>query len=558
MSGIARMIVVVFVATVVAWPARVWAEAEAEATEIPSFLIGFSRSVPAVGDKVEARLYMDAPAGREVEIASPDGGTVVRKSNADGCFQWSPRRYGKYTFRAGDVTDTIWVTADRLYFFVWDATVVRRYVTHVLKPKDVDRATQWQRRGVDLLNWAGGEYLSREKDFGDKAFTKSEDWLANWSQASLDADFDGITIDEIYVSDRPLMAELCRSVLDFRQTAGDAFDILPFFSGIEWDAVGPMWDLREAQAPCMEENYWGGEVVYTKRWADVCLFNMDRLGAVLSQAPGFFLDEPRRGPQTVAEFRADIALCRRIAPEMRGISLFNAYGFREADHVADEVIEDYFFKPVIHLHPRDGQLMVQNIGNEDTLEGAHLEYLADDAVLQQCMIAILAPYEETALAIPAKAKQVRLNLPSGMNHVYEGGLFDLPENLAPLQVTECSIEQGATVKMDADERVTVEVRFNKPVVYSGATSVWLKGTAAGMVAVKEIVLGNDSKSLTIDLGALPEDRYSLRLLSGPNHFRDNDGHSLDGSGNGFCENAPGLFKDSDHFAVDFRVARTRP
>ena len=57
---------------------------------------------------------------------------------------------------------------------------------------------------------------------------------------------------------------------------------------------------------------------------------------------------------------------------------------------------------------------------------------------------------------------------------------------------------------------------------------------------------------------LPEDRYSLRLLSGNTHFKDDAGNPLDGSGNGFCERRPGhygLFKNVDHFAVDFRLER---
>ena len=107
--------------------------------------------------------------------------------------------------------------------------------------------------------------------------------------------------------------------------------------------------------------------------------------------------------------------------------------------------------------------------------------------------------------------------------------------------------------MDENAHLDVEVTFNKPAARCKPSFVWLKGASVGMVQVETVELSKDKKSLTIKMGRLPEDRYSLRLLSGREHFRDNEGNPLDGSGNGSCENAPGLFKDSDHFAVDFRV-----
>jgi len=522
-----------------------------DAPEAPTLVIGFSKSVPAVGDRVEVRLYLDSPGGRDVGVTCPDGAVLTRTTGPDGCFSWYPRRYGRYVFRAGDCSETVWVTAGQMYFFVWDTTIFRRNASHALRPRDANCAAAWRRRGVKLVNWAGGEYLTREKDFGDKAFKKSADWLENWSKDSLDKDCDGIAIDEIYVSSNQPMDELCKAVLEFRKRAGRGFDILPFFSGIEWDAVGPMWDLRDAEAPCMEENYWGGEEVYGKRWADVRLFRLDEIGTVLSQAPGFFLDEKRRGPRTIEEFRADIALCRRLAPEMRGISLFNAYNFREADRAADSAIEDYFFKPVVHLHPRNGDLMAQNIGNDDIREGGAVEFLKGGDVLGTASIPALIPGQDAALKVPPGAEIARLKLPEGVNHVYEGGQFRLPENMNPLQVERCSLKQGEI--LNASQEFTVEISFNKPVVNARQRAVWLKGAKTGKVEVGELALSEDRKSLRICMPTLPEDRYSLRLLSGKVHFRDDDGNPLDGSGNGFCEHAPGLYQDADHFSVDFRT-----
>lgn len=525
------------------------------ATEDPPIAIGSSLAVPAVGDRVEVRVYSSIPVPSDVEIIDPTGDSRVRPTNTNGSFVWRPKRYGKHTFRAGNSEETIWVTARQMHFFVWDETVLRKYVTHVLTPRDSERATLWRRRGVKLVNWAGGEYLSRESEFGDKAFKMSSDWVENWSDDRQKNGQDGITIDEIYVSNRPPMGELCKAVLDFRREVGPEVAILPFFSGIEVDAVGPVWELREAGVPCMSENYWGDERLYTKRWADMTLFGFDQRGGVLSQAPGFYLDEPRHGPQTADEFRADIARCRRVAPEMRGISLFNAYGLREADLMADEVIEDLFLRPVLHLHPRDGRLIVQNIGNEDTLKGVFLEFLKEEEVLRVSRVPVLEPYEEAGLRVPKGADRVRPDLPEGMSNLYEGGVFELPKNLNPLQVARCSLEEGGTVYIDEDDELVVKFRFNKPAMPVSASSVWLKGARVGMVDVDEVESSNRGKSLRIRLRGVREDRYSLRLLSGPEHFRDEEGNPLDGSGNGFCEYDPGLCRDTDHYSVDFRVER---
>jgi len=80
-----------------------------------------------------------------------------------------------------------------MHFFVWDETVFRKRVTHVLKPRDAGREALWRRRGVRIVNWAGGEYLSRESEFGDKAFAKSSHWADRWRTDSLDKGVDGIT-----------------------------------------------------------------------------------------------------------------------------------------------------------------------------------------------------------------------------------------------------------------------------------------------------------------------------------------------------------------------------
>ncbi len=517
--------------------------------------IGFSKAVPTVGDRVQVRVYSNDLVPCDVEIVSPTGDIRVRPTNTNGSFLWRPKRYGKHTFRTADAEETIWVTARQMYFFVWDATVPRKYATHVLAPKDSEQAELWRRRGVKLLNWAGGEYLSRESEFGDKAFKTSSDWVANWSDSARKVGQDGITIDEIYVSERPLMAELCKAVSDFRREVGPKVAILPFFSGIEVDAVGPAWELREAGVPCMSENYWGDERLYGKRWADMKLFGFDRRGGVLSQAPGFYLDEPRHGPQTADEFREDIARCRRVAPEMRGISLFNAYGLREADLIADEVIEKFFFRPTLHLHPRDGRLMVQNIGNEDSLKGAALEFLKGEKVLRTSRVPMLEPYEEAAMRVPKQADRVRLDLPAGMSHVYEEDIFVLPKNLNPLQVKSCSLHRGGTVYVDEDEELVVTFLVNKLFMPVTTASVWLKGARAGMVDVDSVAPGEIGKSVVVRLRGIEEDRYSLRLLSGPEDFRDEEGNPLDGSGNGFCEYDPGLCRDTDHYSVDFTVER---
>ncbi len=158
------------------------------------------------------------------------------------------------------------------------------------------------------------------------------------------------------------------------------------------------------------------------------------------------------------------------------------------------------------------------------------------------------------LKYPTGAKRVRLELPEGMHSVYEDGVFELPENLDPLQVVWCSIRENDTIELGG-EGIQIRVRFNKPVKPIDVDSIWLRGASVGMVAIDAAELSEDRKALSITIDRLPEDRYSLRLLSGKSHFRDDAGHPLDGSGNGFCENAPGLYKDADHFAVDFRAVR---
>ncbi|MCX5636967.1 MAG: hypothetical protein NTX52_04645, partial [Planctomycetota bacterium] len=494
----------------------------------PSVPIGLSKAMPVVNDQVTITVYVSGSAGQQLSITSPLSQTTVKVLDPNSQTLWQPNRYGQYTLTYGSISETVWVTAGPLMFHYWDGSVFQKYITHVFAYLNTrpERAASWTRRGVVLETWAGGVSIP---------FDTAEQWFNSWKSTYESGPYEGILIDELYMGKTHPYDEVPKAVLLTRESEGPDFHLAPYISGLERDNDEGFWNLRQAGAQVLWENYYGDEALFRQRWLDLKLFNMEKIGGVFSLGPGFQFPQGGGGPLTVLELRDVIAQARRVAPEMKGLSFFNAYFTRDLDFACEHLIEKFFLEPIIHIHPRNGNVVFQNIGNEDTPATITASFYQRSTFRSTITLPVLAPNEEYAALPPSGADRVVLNTPSTMENLYKNGLFVFPDTLYPLQVVSSSVQEGEKLVLDSTGVLVMTFVFNKDVASVDSSYIWMKGVSSGKFSPSLLQYDSPSRTLTVEFSSLPTDYYTLRLLSQNTCFRDTSGKRLDGSGNGFIE-----------------------
>ncbi|MCC6445362.1 MAG: hypothetical protein IT210_18120 [Armatimonadetes bacterium] len=394
----------------------------------PDVPIGLSTALPVAGENVVITLHPQPARNARITVTAPDGRTRSLISDARGQARWQPKRYGRHILRTGANSLLVWVTARPLTFHWWDQAAFPRYATVVMldAKTDASRAQAWKRRGAAVVAWACGEYCGRA-EHGEKRLKAPEDWHNKWYARNPEIGlYDGIAIDELYASARPVDLAVSRALLLTRQAAGERFHIGLYCAGIDADSREGIENIRRSGVLLLMENYWGDAALFAERWRNAASRGLQD-STLLSLGPGFTLPDGRHGPLTEAELRGDFAKARRPAPEMRGMSFFNAYFHRSLDPAIDRAIEDYFLKPVIHLRSAGDRVEARNIGNEDA-RGFFVTFLTgDEARLKTAKLPVLRPDQSCRIPVPKGASRLRLHAPKGLVNLYEGG-FDIEKN----------------------------------------------------------------------------------------------------------------------------------
>jgi hypothetical protein len=515
---------------------------------MPPVVIRTSAALPVVGQTVRVEIAPEVFASDRPLYATGPAGRTTLRFNENAVAEWTPSHYGRHVLKYGTHKRTIWVTSRPLHFNWWTTKTYPEFITSGMVERGQD-PQYWKQRGVTQLRWIGGAYLIEEKH-QNPPFSRPEQWLETWLNAvgsRLYEPQEGICLDEIYANgERADGIAIPQAVEELRKRAAKDFFLGIYYSGIEENFYDGMWHLRESDCVHLQECYWGDESIYSKRWQDITLYRLqDR--AVLVIAPGFNQSKRVSGSHTAEELVAEFAMLRRVAPDAAGFGIFNAYDRPDLETLADKLIEDYFLKPVVHLQLRQGKLEARNIGQEDAA-GYSLCFLdAAGKELNPVRLETLRPEAGQTLDIPSPAAGVRVNVPDGAVNIYPNGGYELPKDRDLVQVIHSSVAEGAVLPCPP-EGFTFSAIFSKGLAGDciNPDSVFLHGLQSGN-HTGVLTYDNETRTLIARFGSLPLDRYTLRLLSGEEGFRSEDGLPLDGSGNGLAD------KPSDHFAVHFRL-----
>ncbi|MBD3183144.1 hypothetical protein GF312_12690 [Candidatus Poribacteria bacterium] len=513
-------------------------------------VIGTSVSVPVSGERVTVDILEKYRKDNiPLRITGPKGDIVKLPLDNRGSAIWQTTRYGKYILEYNGYTRTIWVTSQPVIFNWWTGDIFPDFITHAMISGE-DSEEYWRRRGVVRLHWIGGEYLSREEH--QVTFRHPEQWFKNWwsrlYQISREPQ-QGVCLDELYATDERFDGvALPKAVTMLRNAAGEDFYIGVYYSGITPEFSTGMWYLRQSNVYHLEECYWGTEDIYLKRWQDVTLYRIQDQ-AVLVISPGFNQSKKIRGSLTPQKLREEFAMVRRVAPEAAGIGIFNAYKNPTLEKLADKLIQEYFLKPVIHLQPKNGNILARNIGHEDA-EGCYAVFLNEEGQdLHEIKLKKLKSMESREIEIPSGAVSLKLVTPEDSVNIYPDGIYVFPKVMNPLQVIETSIKNMEVINSN-DGDITFRAVFNKPLdtKYIARDSFLLQGVTSGYHEGR-ITCDNKSLKLSIEFYNLPSDFYTLRLISGRDKISDEDGLPLDGSDNGLLDPI------NDHYAVHFILIR---
>jgi len=512
-------------------------------------VIGTSVSMPVVGENIEVNILPKfAKSEKVLQVISPTGNLKKLELDCNFRVSWQAKRYGKYLLKYGDYSRMIWVVSRPVIFNWWTTEIHPKFITSSMLAEE-DSAEYWKRRGITRLHWLGGEYLSREEH--EAPFSKAEQWFDNWWSRLAEIANEpqqGVCIDEIYGTDERVDGiEIPKAVAALRQEAGKNFAIGVYYSGLTEQFSTGMWYLRHSDVFNLEESYWGTEDIYLKRWQDIALYRLQE-HAVLVISPGFNQSKRVRGSLTPEELRKEFAMVRRVAPDAAGLGVFNAYKNPELEKLADELIEDFFLKPTIHLQPHNGNLLARNIGHEDADGFSIISLDSKGATIQNVSLTKLTPMQSQELEVPEKTTAVKVVVPQGLAQLYPEGIYQLPEVMNPLQVVKASVE-NMEILACPDGDFTFQAIFNKPLNPNCLrnSNITLQGVLSG-IHDGQVNYDEETNELSISFRNLPADFYTLRLLSGKNNISDVEGLPLDGSNNG-------LLDALDHYAVHFQLDR---
>jgi hypothetical protein len=512
----------------------------------PSLVIGLSRSVPVVNTETYITIYSDSASNGSVNITTPDQTTYTVNLDDNAQAVWEPVICGKYTIVYGLESRDVWVTANELMFHYWDESVLPAYATHVIGfGSEIQRASYWDRYGSNYTAYAYG--------YGHEGKTAQE-IKEYWEETYGASRYNGITIDEIFISDdlvnRATSVAMSEAALLAYQEEGDEFVINPYSAGSEYNnCLYSFWNFRRAKTKVLWESYWGEPWLHKQRWMDMVYNKMDVLGGVLSISPGFVLNN-MSGPLNIEQLRQEFIMIRTIAPEMRGLSFFNGYFRRDLDDACDGFIEDFFFKPLIHIRPKNGELEFRNIGNTSTPANITAVFTWYGISIGSIELPILNPGQSYLSGVVSNANRVELIVPESMENLYENS-YQIPSFLNPLQVVGCSVENGQNIALGIDDNLEIKFTFNKDIASLDYSDIVLKDTNYSTYTPATANFDSATKLLTVVYQGLPNGYYGMVLESSTNAFRDNSNNPLDGSGDGLLKTNQQI----DHYAVYFCLSR---
>ena len=489
----------------------------------PVVTIGISNRIPVVGESVE--IAISETAGKDtVEITDPTNSKENLKLNPEGKALWKPERYGKYEISHKGIVKAVWVTVKPLMFHYWDDTMLPKYATHVMgfDGKEQQREQYWHKNGVKYLAYASGY---GHEDRSPKEIDDS--WAKNYKNPI----FDGMSIDELCPDLRPMQVAMTDAIVLTREKIGRGFVIAPYIAGLAHENLKGFWNLKNADAKVLWESYWGEPWLYQKRWLDIKYTGLDKNGALLCIAPGF-TGENIQGSLTVEQLQGEIATLRRIAPEMQGLAFFNAYFARELDEACDVLIEDFFLKPIIHIHPKNGKLVFQNIGHEDLPKDIKAVFHGKKTT--EITLPQLKPYQSYEADVSQDAVKVKLKLANFMVNLYPEG-YKIPKVLYPLQVAKTSIDNLESVKLIKGKDFMLMITFNKKLNSITVNDISLFDYKSKKYNADDMRLNGAKNELTLIYKKLPPNDYTLILNES---IKDSFGNPLDGSGDGIYKNSP--------------------
>ncbi|WP_372948471.1 T9SS type A sorting domain-containing protein [Mariniphaga sp.] len=506
--------------------------------------IGLSKAIPVVSDTVTITGYMDNAENSPITLELPDGSIENLKLNALGQLKLVVNTYGKYTISCQEYERIFYATAVPLMFHFWSPLVLPKYATHMLSVSQESKFNDYYiKNGTKLSGYGYGYGLENLSVYSIKDY---------WKKSLNHDDYSGITIDELYVHDSEYQMKLHKALWLLYEEKGGLFECLPYVAGIEYKTGKAAWNLRKAKAICFSENYYGGDELTKKRWSDMKESNLDYYGGLLSMSPGFVLNIDQTnvnyGPLTAYDLKKEFASYRRIAPEMNGISFFNAYFAVSLESLLDENIIDFFFKPVIHIHPKGGHLAFQNIGNEDIPEGVIVQFISVlGEEIGSTKLPSIKPTESVNLILPDNTKKIHFEQPKHMVSLYPDNTYYVPEELNPLQIDSCTVSEGDIAYKGQQESFFVKVQFNQKIrtlFNSGIANIIQNG--GGVFSPEKMTFNDETNILLLEYKGLREGEYGLNLKSGLNGFKSLEGALLDGTDNGLLDT-----KYSDDYNVFF-------
>ncbi len=509
----------------------------------PTTLIGLSSTIPVVGKQTQITIYSATAPNRSISITKPDATISTVQLDANAQAFWQPTNCGKYTITYGTTSQDVWVTSKELMFHYWDDSILPKYATNLIgfNSNKYQRGIYWNRSGAKYTAYASG-YGHEDKS--------AEQIQQYWSPYYSNDLFSGITIDELCPDSRPMQIALTEAVLLTCQIEGENFVIHPYIAGLEYDNYYGFWNLRRANAKLLWEDYWGEAWLHQKRWMDMVYTKMNELGGVLSISPGF-VQGSISGSLNIEQLRDEFAMLRTIAPQMKGLSFFNGYFRRDLDSACDGFIEDFFLKPLIHIHPKNGKLEFQNIGNSvtpDTITAKFsLNGLDNRGIIT---LPVLEPDQTYQAVVPSGANRVELTTPVTMENLYVNK-YEIPSLLNPLQVVSCSVENSENIELSQSDNLAIEFTFNKNLATFDLGDIVLADTDHITYTAKSAVFNFTTKILTVIYENLPSGYYSMILKSSTSAFKDTSNNPLDGSGDGLMKSNSSQIDDYTlYFSLD--------
>ena len=549
--------------------------------------LSISKAFPVRGEIITITVAAErAKPGDNVVIYGKNLERVRLRLDANLKVEWTATEFGPVTAQIEGSDDPddrrpIWVVSHPLNMYF--------HKDFWPEPKDGDAALAAIRglRAVSVIGNRSEQALAYWHSRGARVLCgaphkKSEhvhEQAAAWTSQRLRANgLDGFHMDETYMTDAiPENKAGFLAVLNTRAIYGADYYIGLYCAGTtsryskdKRDPVTCQWAMRNADGVILDECYGGTSDLQYARYLEHIRLPRSKSG-LMTLCPGRERgDEERDLARKVngriysgmsdmsASIFAEVAMIRRNQPALHNFGAWNVISAQ--DTIAfDKAMESWFLHPAIHLHPRDGKLEALNIG-QDYADGVILQIHGEDgATLSTVPLRRLAPGVGQLVDLPSGAHRVTLQVPEGMQDLYaertNESIRDLyrytpagyviPDELNPLQVTNCSIDEHAVFSLPAGAPLEIVITFNRPLSkamfdaqgrFSQEEAVQMVGVESGALRPDSMEYDAASRTLRLRYNNPARDYYSLALVATDQKrtygFRDENGLPIDGDGDG--------------------------